>query len=561
MFSLGAGIPGFRASFEVSFAKILPPAGPLATPLPPVPIPTIVPVSSSFFEADVWVKMDSTEAANEFCMTIYGLGDDIYSLLVPQQTVVHITLGYDDADSEEVMTGILTDKSIKAGDQYYEATLKGRDFVFDQLQRPVKRVNQTFDAMTVGDIAAAICGGAGVATNITAKGPTLDHISFSHDETPFTALNMLIARTGGNSTPRFSMQSKDGKLWFGDPASLGVTQATPITDGATSQPLSARGATATASAMDGQEFNIAGLPALRPSDLVTLGTNLFRIQSITHKLTRTAGYVCTGRALSPGASNADAQEAGRPSASLVARQLRQNLQRRDRSRPAVEVGDVNAYTAGQHTATLDLGYAATPDMSTPMVQATLQQAPVSLKDKPIASPFAFYNCGLVVPVYPKMRSLLVHGWNEPEDAAMGGFVWTADMTPPQNQTGDWWLCLPTQFDGDGKPTGSAINDLTTQDGQRVIQVKGMTISIGSGLLSDVGARPTPGGNESLTIESDDNATKVTFAKGQITMTDGTATVTIGQTKGQIHQIQMTDGTVKLTISGGKVSIGSQLERN
>src|SRR5208283_1971861 len=150
-------------------------------------------------------------------------------------------------------------------------------------------------------------------------------------------------------------------------------------------------------------------------------------------------------------------------------------------------------------------------------------------------------------------SLLVHGWNEPEDAAIGGFVWTADMTPPKNHTGDWWLCLPTGFDGDGKPTGSAINDLTTQDGQRVIQVKGMTISIGSGLLSDVGARPTPGSNESLTIESDDNATKVTFAKGQIAMTDGTATVTVGQTKGQI---QMTDGSVKLTIANGQVSIGT-----
>jgi hypothetical protein len=53
--------------------------------------------------------------------------------------------------------------------------------------------------------------------------------------------------------------------------------------------------------------------------------------------------------------------------------------------------------------------------------------------------------------------------------------------------------------------------------------------------------------------SDDNATKVTIAKGQITMTDGTATVTVGQTKGQI---QMTDGSVKLTIANGQVSIGT-----
>ena len=123
----------------------------------------------------------------------------------------------------------------------------------------------------------------------------------------------------------------------------------------------------------------------------------------------------------------------------------------------------------------------------------------------------------------------------------------------QDAVGDWWLCLPTKLDANGKPTGAAVNDLTTQGGQRVIAVAGMTISIGSGLLTDVGTRPTPGTDESLTIKSDDNATMVTFKKGQITLTDGTATVTVGGTKGQI---QMTDGTVKLTIAGGKISIGS-----
>ena len=158
--------------------------------------------------------------------------------------------------------------------------------------------------------------------------------------------------------------------------------------------------------------------------------------------------------------------------SLVARQLRQNLFQRDRNRPAVDIGEINAYTAGDHTATLDLGHDATPDMASPSVQATLRDKPVPLNDKPIASPFAFYNCGLIVPVYPKMRSLLAHSWNEPEDAISNGFVWTSDMTPPKNQPGDWWLCLPTELDGDGKPTGNGTDDLISHDGQRVIQVKG-----------------------------------------------------------------------------------------
>ena len=533
MISLGLGGPGFRPSYQVTFAKILPPLGPLAAPPPPVPIPTIVPVSSSFFEADITIDMDATESADRFCVTIYGLGDDIYALLVPQQTILHITLGYDDGHSQEVMTGILCEKSIKPGDQWYEAALKGKDFVFDRLQRPLQKVNQAFQSMTVGDIAAAICSNAGVATNIPVKGPTLATFT-SCRETPFEALNKLVETTGGNSTPKFRLQAKDGTLLMGVPPNRGATHTTPIDDGATGRPLSSCGDTAAANPLDGQNFNIAGLPALRPSDLVILGTDTFRIRSITHKLTREGGYTCNGRALSPGASDEDAQQADRPSASGVARQLRRNLQQRDRTRPAVSIGNVNAYTAGRHIATFDLGYDSAPDLPSPSIQGTLQNKPVPLNDKPIASSFAFDKCGLVVPVYPKMRSLLVHRSNEPEDAVAAGFVWTDDMTPPQNQPGDWWLCLPTQLDGGGKPTGNTVDDLIQQDGQRVIQVKGMKITIGAGLLNSVGSRPTPGSDESLTIEAD-NQTKITFTSGKI---------------------EMTDGQINLTITGGKVSIGS-----
>lgn len=529
MVSLGQSDLGFRTTYKVTFAKILPPL--LGVAPKPVQIPTIVPVSSSFFEADIKVVMDITEAANTFCMCIYGLGDDIYGLLVPQKTVVHITLGYDDASSKEVMTGLLTGKCLKAGDQWYEATLNGVDLVFDRLQRPFKLVAKRFTG-TVGKIAAEICSSAGVDTKIPDNGPTLKTFS-SLDKTPLNALNELAKRAG------FSLQAKDGKLWMGTPDALGVTQTTPIDDGATSRPCAIRGATATASPIDGQHFDIAGLPALRPSDRVTLGTNTFRIQSITHKLTREGGYTCCGRALSPGASDDDAQKAGRPSASLVARQLRQNLFQRDQNRPAVDIGEVNTYTAGDHTATLDLGHDTTPDMPSPTVQATLRDKPVSLNDKPIASPFAFDNCGLIVPVYPKMRSLLVHRWNDPEDAVIGGFVWTSDMTPPKNKPGDWWLCLPTHLGGDGKPDRKGVDDLISQDGQRVIQVKGMKITIGAGLLSPVGSRPTPSTDESLTIEADDNETKL---KTKLTFKAGS--------------IEMTDGKIKLTIGGGKVSVSS-----
>ena len=188
-------------------------------------------------------------------------------------------------------------------------------------------------------------------------------------------------------------------------------------------------------------------------------------------------------------------------------------------------------------------------MPNPTVQATPVDKPVALNDKPIASAFAFANCGLVVPVYPGMRSVLLHGWNEPEDAVIGGFVWTTDMTPPKNQAGDWWLCLPTQLDGNGNPTGKGVDDLIDAAGHRVIQVKGLKITIGPGLLGAVGTRPTSGPDGTLTIQSDDNKTVVTVMSGQVEVTDGTAKLTVGG-----GNVVMSDGTRTLTVGSGKVSI-------
>ena len=514
---------GFRTGYRVTFARILPAPGPLAVAPPPVPLPTIVPVSSPFFEADIRVDMDASEAGNRFELTIYGLGDDIYGLLVPQQTVVHIALGYDDAGITEVMTGLLTEKSLKAGEQWYEATLKGVDFVFDRLQRPVDTVARDFRNTSVGDIASAICRAAGVDTRIPDSGPILETISF-RDRTPLDALTRSRALPASACAPRTA--SVDGR-----PDDLGVTQTIAIDDGATSRPVAARGATAAATPLDGQDFDVAGLASLRPDDLVALGARRFA-SSRSATSSRARGYTCCGRALSPNASDDDAQKAAserRPRGAPAAAEPVAA-----RPQPAcVDIGDVRTYREGAHTATLDLGHDSTPDIPSPSVQARLRDAPVALNDKPIASPFAFDQCGLVVPVYPKMRALLAHGWNEPEDAVAAGFVWTAEMTPPQNQPGDWWLCLPTEIDGNGKPTGSGVDDLIAKDGQRVIQVKGLKITIGSGLLNPVGARPTPGSDETLLIEADDNKTRLTVKEGEIAMTDGSVT---------------------LTIAGGKISI-------
>ncbi|HWE37626.1 MAG TPA: hypothetical protein VG406_13745 [Isosphaeraceae bacterium] len=518
MFELLVGSFGFRTTFKVTFEKLL------KTPLgsTTLPLPTIVPITRSFFEAEATVRMNSTGSGSTFDLTIYGLGNDIFTLLEPQKTVVHLTLGYDDGDTSEVIEGLLTEKSLKAGESFYEAHLSGVDFVFDQLLNPPKNIKQTYPKQAVKLTAGDICGQANVSPNIKADGPTLDSITFN-DVTPLDALRDLARRSG------FALQAKDGKLWMGDPATLGETRLAPLDDGATGRPVTARGATPGASALEGFDFAVAGVPALRPSDLIQIADGHYRVESVTHVLAREGGYQCKGRALSASASHDDIQAAAKGNPAQVARQLQQNAAQREAKRPAVSAGEVNEYTPGQHTTTVDVGHDATPAMVNPTTQAPLRKDPVALPDKPMASPFAFHKCGLVVPVYPKMRTLLVHGWNEPNDAVIDGFLWTDKMTPPANQAGDWWLCLPTAFDGDGLPTGNGVDDLTDQGGERVIQVKGLRITVGAGLLNPVGTRPTPASDESVTIETDKGA-KVTIKGQTIEMSAGGVTLSIGNGK-------------------------------
>jgi hypothetical protein len=522
MFSRLVGSFGFRTTFEVTFEKISSWKDGKADSLP-----TVVPISRKFFEAEVTIKMDSTGSANTFKLIIYGLREDIYKLLNPLQTIVHVSLGYADGESKEVMVGLLTEKNLEAGDCWYEATLSGVDYIYERLRRPGISFRAEYKDKTIGDMAQDICQTVHVNSNIAVPRPEQFTFNQTFDDVPPLKALQKIANLG-----RFSIQAKDGKLWMGNPQDLGVTELTPITDGATSHPVTARSDTPGTSPLDGQDFKVAGMPSLRPSNLVTLGKQQYRIQSVTHELKRDGGYQCSGRALSPDASHADAQAAARPSATQVARKIGQGLAERERQRPAVSAGEVKEYTAGQHKTTVNIGQDIKPEMVSPSVQAPLRSDPVPLPDKPMASPFAFGSCGLVVPVYPKMRALLVHGWHEPDDAIIDGFLWTSKMTPPPNQKGDWWLCLPTEMDADGFPSGHTTDDLITQDGQRVIQVKGMKITIGAGLLNSTGSRPSPGSGESLTIQAGQNT--------KVTVKDGT--------------IEMTDGSVKMTISGGKISI-------
>jgi hypothetical protein len=109
------------------------------------------------------------------------------------------------------------------------------------------------------------------------------------------------------------------------------------------------------------------------------------------------------------------------------------------------------------------------------------------------------------------------------------------LEAPKSKEGDWWLRLPIDFDSSKPPKDDtkAANDLITNDGRRVIQVKGMKISVGAGALTTVGKRPQDvGKDDELAIEHASGA-RILIKEGEI---------------------QLTDGKVTLTIHGGKVDI-------
>jgi hypothetical protein len=132
--------------------------------------------------------------------------------------------------------------------------------------------------------------------------------------------------------------------------------------------------------------------------------------------------------------------------------------------------------------------------------------------RPIISPFAFNKCGLIVPVYKGMKAVLAHNRALDQDSMVAGYIWseTPAITPPSNQAGDWWLCLPSDYSDSAPPDDStkSTNDLTAGNGKRVIQVKGLKVMVGGDLLTPVGQRPDPGDDDVFLIQHNKASVKI-----------------------------------------------------
>ena len=113
--------------------------------------------------------------------------------------------------------------------------------------------------------------------------------------------------------------------------------------------------------------------------------------------------------------------------------------------PAIDVGEVTGYTPGEreqekHRTTLNYGQTPPPDNTAPSVTVKVEKDNgAALNNKPMASPFAWQKCGLIVPVYPGMRALLGHNLDLTNDAVVVGFLWSEvegeGQQPPKNLAG------------------------------------------------------------------------------------------------------------------------------
>ena len=182
----------------------------------------------------------------------------------------------------------------------------------------------------------------------------------------------------------------------------------------------------------------------------------------------------------------------------------------------------------------------------------------------------------VTPVYPTMKALVAHNLGLATDGIVTGYIWSTlpDLPPPTNELGDWWLCLPIDFDAklllppdqtknaDGTAFDwkkfdwsnfdktKAVNDLTASNGCRVIELKGLKITVGADRLKEIGTRPTPGDAEECTIAHASGAV-VTTKKAEIDVDTGSGPKLTLSSSG----ITLTDGKLNVQLANGKLAIG------
>jgi hypothetical protein len=439
---------------------------------------------------------------------------------------VLINLGYFDGSFEQVMEGVITKVNASVSDNKLVTTVSGEEMGTWALRNNQARQLPAGDADIAGAV-TALLRDAQITRGRIDRVPRLEKISDSLKDKTFRGRNLMEVLDELAEYAKAELLVTDQKVFFGKPIKYEDYTPPKLEDGVNLasfqafnlltpeeqnlnllNPLKAEKA-------EWFRFTVVGDPKLRSGNKIVAAVDgfedssqEFRVCSLKHRLTVNNGYVCEGtaiKAVNDGQGRRREMAASIPNAGTFVDGLTRRAQAEQRFRPSIEVGQVKAHDTEKHQSTLYFGQAAERTETQPSVRTAVDTDEQQLlRNKPLVSPFAWRKCGLLVPVYPGMRALLSHSRDLLDDALVSGFIWSEKPAnePPKGKEGDWWLCLPIDFDTNNPPAddAKAVNDLTANNGKRVIEVKGLKITIGADKLPNVGARPTEGADDEFLIE-------------------------------------------------------------
>jgi hypothetical protein len=523
-------------------------------------------------DADITLTMPAGAVSSELRVVLSNLPTDVAKKLKTLQTdglkeggdplEVEVYLGYFDdvplfTATDPVMKAYVTKvKSTVADDGTLKTEIVGEEQTGYRL-RKLKNHGTVSGESTVASLVQKVLDQAdakpGDGQPVTR---TVKDFTFRAD-TGFDALRQLAAL----SDPPSPIVIRDGKVFFGpqvgaasDKAPAKLSPDTNIVKLDESQDEEATGEVDDDGVRKTQprtslSLTTLGIPGLRVGQQATLDVSeppgTLRVNHVVHRFSTRTGYTCDVvlAVAEPGAAIRTST-----GAHAVVDRFRSIAESAHDERASIDVGQVAEYEAGadqKHLATLDYGQPASSGIDSPSVAQPIKDDP-KLHRKPIASPFAWHQCGLMVPVYKGMRAVLGHHRDSTNDALVMGFLWSEDprYEPPANEAGDYWLCLPTKVVAD-KPSGKGVNDLTDASGLRVIEAKGFRIAVGEGLLPSVGTRPKVPSDlaDSIVIEHSSGTKVAIDSSGKVQLT----------TNGKDVSISTGSVTLKVGSSGVEIS--------
>lgn len=508
-------------------------------------------------DVEITARMEFGRAGSSFAVKLYDLplakARDLETVLREEQRAhVVVRLGYFDGAFEQVLDGIFTriESAVEQGGDRLVTTIEGLEAGTYFLGQTEFQNNLPEEKPLDEQIRFVLSQAALPAFELDRQA-RLNNVSGSFRDKVFRGRNLLGVLDELAARASAELLIRDKKVWMGRPV-VDDSYEPPAFDRdvnlAAFRPY-ARDVPAEAdrnllrplkaTMAHGFAFTVTGDPLLRPGHRAlaavegfdALSGQEFRVQSLTHEFSTSAGYVCKGvatRVEDDENSHRRSGVAAPASAATVAETLTKRIQSEQRQQPAVEVAKVREYSPGsadgpdRHRGTLYFGQRFEREETQPSVRADVETDERQLfRNKPIASPFAWNRCGLVVPVYPGMKALVSHNLSLQDDAVVSGFLWSEEpaIAPPDNRAGDWWLCLPIDFDAARPPSDStlAANDLTANNGRRVIEVKGLKITVGMDTLRNVGERPAEGEDDEFLIEHKSGTTVRIDREGNVTV--------------------------------------------